>query len=765
MRNLILIIIGSLFIGCANLDVAQKAYKNGDYNKTIAIYKAWAKRGFPQAQLKLAQIASNGTIKTSPEFIIKNLLSAYNKGYKKAANLLFYNYYKLGNIQEAKIWLNRLIFDEMNQKTFEAYLNFIQFHIKNPSSQINYIKNLEEYAKTFKNPKALYALGKFYEESIFINLEKSKYYYNLAWQKEYIPAGIKLALLYLYKLNKPKKGLKLLKKIAAKDNGTSAYNIALFLLKRMDKELQKLNTPCISFNFQTPKEFFIKKIKAEMFQKKFLEKNVAPWLNYAYKRGFISGKIKLISLDLKMRNFNKKTNLSHLNLKEAIDYLEQSKLFKAKMVLARIYESYPNLHQLMRAKMIYEQYVNINKTDAYWHLYQFYKRFYPQNKQKDIYLNYLVNHNFTPAIIEKAYFSILNNQNIDNSLKTLKFFAEQNNILALTYLASIDALQNKKEENKKLLQKLCHLTSPINPSLDIKIAKYYIKEKDILKTATIFQYYANKNPQAAYKLSRIYKVLGEYKKNIYWLKNAKKEGLRQAELTYARLILSGKIEEPATKAIALIKQYAIHNDPVSITLLGDIYKQGIIVPFNPKKAEEYYTKAMNLGYNKAYLKLIDFYNMLNINGQYTKKILLLYNKLLEKTHSDDIKISLAQFLFDTHQYKKAYNIIIKNRLYRYDKGKYLAYLITGDDKYLKLNKNHLSNNPQLLLLYAKKIEKTDRKKALYYAFLAAFYDSQGAASFIFRNIRFFSKKTVYQIYNKAKKTYKKQQKYLIFNYL
>jgi len=762
MRNLILLIIGSLllFNGCANLDVAQNAYKKGDYNTTIAIYKAWAKKGFPQAQLKLAQMANNGIIKTSPNFIIKNALSAYNKGYKKAANLLFYNYYKIGNINQAKIWLKYVVFEDMNQQMFDTYLEFIQYHIKNSTLQLEYLKKLKNYALKSHNPKALYALGKFYEDSIFIDLQKSAYYYKLAWQKKYIPAGIKLALLYIYKLKKPKKGINLLQKLADKDNGTSAYNIAIFLLNKMNKELQKLNTPCISFSFTTPKEFFIKKTQAKLFEKMFLKKNIAPWLNYAYKRGYIAGKIKLIAIDLKMKNFNKKNNLSHLNLKEAINYLNQLNFFKAKLLLARIYETYPNLHQLIRAKLIYKEYVNRNKIQAYWHLYQFYKRFYPQNKQKNIYLNYLVKHNFTPAIIEKAYFSILNKHNIEQNLKILQFFAEQKNVLALTYLSSIYAINNQKEKNKKTLQQLCHLTSPINPFLDLKIAKYYLKEKNINKAATIYQYYAQENiAQAAFMLSKIYKTLGNCKKNLYWLKIAKNQGMKQAELTYAKLILSGEIKGNITKALAIIKQYAINNDPISLTLLGDIYKKGIIVKFNPKKAEQYYKKAIALGYTPAYLRLIELYKLINNQGQYNSKIFNLYNKLVKITHSNYVKLQIAQFFFDNKNHQRAYTIILQNRLFHYDQGKYLIYLITGKRKYL--NKISISSNPKLLLLHAKQLQNTNRKKALYYAFLAAFNNAHGSSAFILRKLKFFSPSTVREIYKKAKKAYLTKQKYLL----
>ncbi len=754
MRNSILLIIGSIFLlfGCANLDVAKKAYIKGDYNTSISIYNKWAKRGFPKAQLKLAEMANKGIIKASPDYIISNALSAYNKGYKKAANIIFYNYYKIGSFKKARYWLKKVIFNTMDLKTYDAYLAFLQKHIDNFKLQRQYLKSIEAYAIKSNNPKVLYALGKFYEDSIFLNFQKSKQYYKLSYQNNFIPAGIKLGLLYVYKLNKPKKGIEILKKLSNRDNGTSAYNIALYLLNQMKQELQKFNTPCISFHFKTPKEFFVKKIKAELFQKKFLQKNVVPWLLYAYKRGYIAGKLKLISLDTKAKNFNKKDNLSGMSLDEAISFLEQLDFFRAKMILAHIYESYPNLHQLTRAKIIYGEYENINKVDAYWHLYQFYKRFYQNGKTKDYYLNYLVSHNFVPAVIEKAYFDILDKKYIEKNMSILQFYAEQKNILALTYLSSMYATNNKKEKNRQALHKLCKLTSPLNSSLDMKIAKFYLKENKLTKSATIYQYYAKEFPNAAYSLSKIYNAMNECKKYLYWLKTAKNNGFKQAELEYAKLILKGKIDGSLSKAVSIIKQYAINNDPVSLVFLGNLYKNGIAVKFDPKKAEEYYKKAFELGYNRAYINLARLYKILNINGEYNNKILKIYDDLIKKTNNDIVKLKIAQFLFDSAEYTKALKYIKQNRLYRYDKGKYLYYNLTG--KKINFGKITTSSDPKLILLNAKLLQNKDRKKALYYAFISALYNTNGSSEFIVRQLKFFSPKTVRKIYKKAKEDFR-----------
>lgn len=754
MQSLILLIIGSLFFaGCANLDVAQKAYLKGDYNRSIAIYEAWAKRGFPQAKLRLAQLANSGLIKSSPDYIIQNALYAYQKGYKKAANLLFYTYYKIGEYKKAKSWFDKVQFDSMDLRTYTAYLQFLQNHINDSVLQTKLLQALESYALNSKNPKALYALGKFFEDSIFLNLQKSEHYYKMAYETGFLPAGTKLGLLYIYKLHNPSKGLKLLKTIANKDNGTSAYNIALYLYKKMQNRLQRFNNPCISFTFRTPKEFFKKKIKAALFQKLFLEKNVAPWLLYAYKRGYLAGKIKLISLDLASKNFDKKSNLSKMDLFEAIHFLEQVDLFRAKMVLAKIYESYPNLHQLSRAKAIYEEYIQINKIDAYWHLYQFYKRFYPQNSLKKYYLDYLVQQNFTPAQIEKAYFDILDRKNIEMNMKILHFFAEQKNILALTYLASIYAHNNELLKYRRTLKRLCRLTSPLNESLDMKIAQLYSNQQILSKAATIYQYYASHNPTAAFRLAKIYNKLQECKKYLHWLKIAKENGLKQAELEYAKLVIKGEIDGNFPKALAIIRHYASVGDPVTLTLLGDLYKNGIAVRFDPQKAITYYMRAIKSGYTKAYLNLISLYKLLNLNGTYNQKILYLYRKFINQTGNKKLRLEVAQFLVSQKMYKQALQYIKRYRLYRYDLGKYLYYNLTG--KRVEFGRLSATNNPKLLLLRAKLIQNRDRKKALYLAFLAAFNNVNGSSEFIVRQLKFFSPTQVRKIYRKAKEEFLK----------
>jgi len=758
MRNLILPIIGSFifFSGCANLDVAQKEYLKGDYNTSLQIYQKWAKRGFPKAKLKLAKMAERGIVKNSPKFIIENAKYAYNHGYNKAANLIFINYYKLGNYQKSFYWLPKIIYNVCNQEQFDAYINFIQNHIKIFKTQIFYIKKLEHYANQSKNQKAFYTLGKFYENSYFKDLNKSLYYYKLAYENGNINAGTKLALLYIYQLHKPNKGLKLLKNIADEDNGASAYNIAIFLLHRMNKELQKLNQHCISFAFHSPKEFFTKKIEAKLFKDKFLKNNVASWLNYSYKRGYLGAKFELVSIDLGNRNFDKKNNLSHLDLQEAIEFLENEKLFRAKMVLAKIYEFYPNLHRLPIAKNIYLEYINYNKIDAYWHLYQFYKRFAPNNKQKEAYLDYLVQKNFEPAIIEKAFFDITLHKNIEKNYKLLKYYSEQNNIKALTYLSSIYSkgiIPHTKKLTYPTLNKLCKLTSPINPSLDLKIANYYFLKQDLSKSATLYQYYADQNiSDAAYNLSSIYQRLKECKKSIRWLKIAKENGHKKAELKYATLILKGQIDGNTTKAFNIVKSYAIQNDPESLTLLGDIYRQGIVTKFDPIKAQRYYQKAIDLGFYKAYLKLISLYKILNDYGQYNKKIIALYKKLYEAKHSDKILLQMAEFYVKTGKFNKAKEIIMIHHLNHYDQGRYLLYTIEGKKQFT--GKPHISKEPKLTLLYAKHLLKSNKRKSLYYAFIASLQNANGSNEFILRILKYFKPSTVRKIYKNAKKAYK-----------
>ena len=737
MRNLILFIIGSiLFLGCANLTVAQKYYQQGEYNKSYKIYNEWAKRGFSNANLKLSSMANSNQISKNSDFVILHAKKAYKNNIKKAANILFETYYKNGDINNSKIWFDKVDLNTMSQNQIKAYITFLFTYIN--KNKKNYINKIENFTIQTKNPYFAYQLAKVYETT---NIKKSIKFYKLAYEENFIPAGINLALLYIYKLNKEKKGLKLLQKLANKDNGETAYIIAKYFLAQMDKEIQKLNNPCVSLHFTSPKDFFIKKTKISLYKEKFLKENILPWFNYSYKKGYIPAKLALISLDLDYNNFNTHKTLSNLTLNQAIKTLELSKLFKAKMILARIFETYPNLHRKQIAKQIYSQYIQYNKLDAYWHLYQFEKRFYPNSKEQKWYLQQLLSVKYLPAIIENAY--------INNNKKLLSFYAEQNNTKAITYLASLYSKNPDKTKQKIILDKLCTLTNPINPILDLKIAKLY---KDINKSATIYQYYANQNiPLVQFKLSKLYENLNDCNKSLLWLKKAKSNNLLDAQLKYYSLVLKGKIDDNISVALNFLNQY--QDNPSGLTLLGDIYAQGIYKPFNPKKAISYYKKATNYNYPPAFLHLINIYNKIDINGSLKDKIIATYKKLIQLYPKNiDYKLMLAQYYYDIKENQKAIDIIIKNKLYIKPAGKYLLYALTGELKQNLTTNSKLTQDPNLLLLYAKKTEAIDKNKALYYAFLASLKGNVKAPAYIVKLLKKFnSTKTVDKIYLQAKK--------------
>ncbi len=739
MQNLIFFIIGSLFFGCANLDVARQAYQEGDYNRSFNIYNKWAEAGFGEANLKLIELASDNDVQKGDNFIINRAPKA---NYKKAANILFVAYLRKQDIPHASIWFKKVDFNTMNQSQFNMYLSFLINYVKKMDIRRAKLEKLEKFAIDSENEKALYALGNFYETALFLNLQKSEKYYQLAYRKNYILAGIKLGLLYIYKLHKSQEGLGLLKKMANKDSGKTAYEIAMYFLQKMDKEIQQMNTPCISFNFDTPKQFFIKKIKVKKYRSLFLKTNIIPWLNYSYKKGYVLAKLKLISLDLQFDNFKTEHTLCKMDLLQTIKFLQSTNMQKAKIILAKIYTTYPNLNRHYQAEIIYKNYIQHNKLVAYWGLYQYYKKFKPNSKEQKFYLNQLVSNNFVPAIVEKAHF--------DKNITTLNYYAKQDNVSALTYLSSIYADNHSKERQIPVLRKLCRLTSPINPSLDIKIAKTY---KDMNKSATIYQYYADNNVSSSqYYLANIYKKLNECNKTIYWLKQSKSGGYLNAQLEYDKLVLDGYIDDDIAQTVTNLQSYS--KDSRVLILLGDLYAKGILTDFNPKKAIKYYKKSIKLGNNDGYIRLIRLYKILDLAGNMKQKIINTYQQLIENSKKDRYKyqIMLANYYYSRNSLNRAKQILIKNNLKKYPDGRYLLSVIEGRDIYISADKKTMNSN--LLLLYAKKNMPKSKTKALYYAFLSALRGNKNAPTYILYLLKYFvSYNQVMQIYQKAKNTY------------
>ena len=750
-----------IFLGCANLDVAQNEYQKGDVNKSIKIWKKWANAGYAKYNLKLASLAQQGVLKTNDDYIVKNSLKAYNGGYKKAAFILEKFYYKKGNYKKALFWFKR---SDLNlTKSFEIYnmdMNLITNYINSSNEQLYYIQKMEKLAP--KNIAAAYTLGMLYKNPNipFYDIDKSLYYFKIAWEKKYIPAGINEALILIRVKHKLKKGLNLLRKISKEDNGLAAYLIGKYLYKEMNVYMQKINTPCITCSFKTPYEFYEKKLELELFKNKFMWTNVIPWFNYSYKRGYIRGKLQLIAFDIQEHNYLRLPVYKHyskMDINKTFNYLQSLsgsfKLFAPKMVLAQLVIKYPVLNKYYLAKNIYMQYMDINKTDALWHLY-LYSKLYDTNEINK-YLKPLVKKRFTPALIENAYLNYSTGKDKNNSLRILQFFAKNDNIKALHYLASLYSKGIVKNVPKtkvcKLYFKLCKLESPLNIKLDRRIASAYEKilnPPEIIKAATIYKFYAQKNDAISqYELANIYSKYNDVNKTMFWLKKAKNNGYKKAEILYARMVLTGMIEGDIKKNLKIFENYVKkYKRTKDLMFLGDLYMKGDIMDLDPEKAEIYYQMALKEGDYKAYLKLANLYLMTNLaNDNYD----LIVNNLKEaiKYNIPGAKIVLSNFYVNNDQNKLALKILKTVDLSKYPTGYYLMYKITGNKFYL--NQALKYNIGIALLTYAKSI-KNDQK-ALLYTFRASLCNTQGSSDYSYKLMRKINNSSlIKKIFNRAK---------------
>ena len=742
--------------GCANLDVAQKAYEKGDINKSVKIWKKWADKGYGKYALKLANLAQKGVIKENDDFIIKEATKAYKSGEKKAAFILEKEYYKKGDYQNALEWFKK---SDLNlSDSFEIYkmdINLIKNYVKDYKEKEELLKRIEQVAKK-GNIAAAFILGDFYsEKSPFYNLKKAIKYYDIAYKKGYLKAGIKKALILIYDLHKEKEGLDLLRKISKKDNGEAAYYVGIYLNDLMKRYLNKINTPCIDCSFKTPKEFYVKKIELMKFKDKFIWKNIVPWFDYAYKRGNIKGKLKLIMMDINDKNYIYKPlkkhysgmdiNITQRFLKSTAKALH---IFAPKMTLAWLYYKYPELHKQNIAKKIYNEYMDINKTDALWHLYLYAKTYEPNEKLK--YLRPLVKEKFVPALIENAYISLLQNKDINESANILKIYAKENNLLALHYLGSVYATGILKPKTKAcdIYKKNCKL-EPLSKSLDLKIANGYLNivtPPQILKAATIYKFYADQNDSyAAFRLAQIYKKYN-FKQALMWLKKAKEAGYSKADLEYAKLVLKGLVKGDIQQALKTIL-YSLDKHPQNYLFLGNLYASGDTLEFNPQKAEYYYNKAIeNKNYN-AYLKLAMLYEKLDLYGNNKNKIIEFYNLAINH-NVPKAKYLLAKYYARIGQNNKALALLKGMDLSKYPDSYYLMYKLTGNEKYLK--KAIKQNTGKALLDYAIHVLKSPESK-LFYALRASMCNTPKSADYVFKMMKKINKRGVIEyIYKKAK---------------
>ncbi len=757
-KRFFLIVIGIFLIdGCANLDVAQKAYQKGDINKSIEIWQKWADKGYGKYAYKLAKLAQNGTIKRDDKYIIKEALKAYKGGEKKAAFILEKIYYKKGDFKKALEWFKKSDLSLTNSiEIFKMDINLIKNYVKDYKEKEILLKRIEKVANN-GNYAAAFVLGDFYsEKSPFYNLNKALKYYDIAYKKGYLKAGIKKALILIYDLYKEKEGLNLLREISKKDNGEAAYYVGLYLNNLMNRYLNKINTPCIDCSFKTPKEFYVKKIELMKFKDKFIWKNIVPWFDYAYKRGNIRGKLKLIMMDINARNYIYKPLKEHysgMDINQTQRFLISTAkafhIFAPKMTLAWLYYKYPELHKQNITKQIYNEYMDINKTDALWHLYLYAKTYDPNEKIK--YLRPLVKERFVPALIEYAYMSLLNHQDINSSAKILKIYANENNKIALHYLASVYAkgILTPKIKACDIYKKLCKI-EPVNKKLDIKIANAYlniVNPPQIVKAATIYKFYADQNDTyAQYKLAQIYKKYN-LKEALLWLKKATQAGYKRAEIEYARLVLKGLVNGDKKKALQIILNSLNKNNPADLILLGDLYAKGIGVEFNPQKAEYYYNQAIEKKGYSAYLRLAFLYQKLDILNKYKDKIINFY-KLAIEYNVPKAKYLLAKYYVKIGDNKKALELLKQIDYKKYPDYPYLMYKVTGNIKYLKLAVKQ--NIGKALLDYAIHVLKTPQSK-LFYALRASMCNTPGSAEYAFEMMKKINKQGVINyIYKKAK---------------
>jgi TPR repeat protein len=749
----------SFFTGCANRDVAKKAYAKGDYKTASKILDRWADAGYGKANLQLAKMEVKNFKDKDSSAVITHAKKAYAAGEKSAAFLLESLYMHKGDYKEALLWMKRGDIALSNNSDIDAHLFLINNTMKVSSQQLKYLAEIEKLAKA-GNVHAAYKLAQFYQNknSMFYNFQKSLDFYKLAYSLGDVRSGIAIALIDIYTLNKREEGLALLEKIANEGNAKASLLIGDYSYKNMQSILQKHNKPCIACSFKRPKEFYVKKLTLESLKQLYLQKSVAPWYKRAYKMGDIRGMFDLINLDITEANLlNKNGPYSGLSLEgiEAYLHAQEEQFFRAKMLLAKLYLKYPLLHKMPIAEQVYIEYMDQNRTDAQWHLYQYYKKIDNNGTKKDRYLENLVAVDFLPAKIENAYYTIIREGYNAEAYALLKHEADNNNVKALSYLASLvskGAIPDlKKSYACTLEKKVCEL-EPLNIANDFKIANAYLASKsdqNLTKAATIYQFYADQNnSQAQYALSQIYQKLCNEKKTLYWLQNAQKLGNKQASFTYNMLVLKGSVEGDSQKALQIVRQAAKEGHTNAILLLGNLYASGELLPFDPKKALQYYNSLEGGDSKNIALKKVDLYQKINVNGIYNKKIEALYKELIAKG-DEKSKLTLADFYINNRKYKKAEKLLKTLPLNSYPQARYMLYSITGNMIYTGGSKE--TNNGNLLLVYAKRDQKHAKQKALRYAFRASLCNTPQSGKVVYDLMRLINdSSTIKRIYEEAK---------------
>jgi len=745
----------------ADANASAFAYSGGGVKFAYAKDEDLARRGFPKARLKIALLIYRGYVAKPREVMVEYARYAYRHGLKKAAIILADEALRQGRAEEAARLLESVDFEEFSFADWRDYIA-LAARLGEPQRSHLFAK-IEKIAQ--KNPKAAYELAKFYEKKKLF--DKAVPFYEVAYKKgRNIEAGVRLGRLYL-EMGEERKGLYILRRIAKKDDGKAARIVARYLYRKLQKELRRMNTPPISFTFKEPREFFAKKMRIKKYEELYMQKNVVPWYRLSYERGNVDGMLDLIVLDIERDNLVRGKSYSGFDLQEAIKFLQSvKKKWRAKLILAKIYETYTQLGKSGEAKRIYEEYIKKDKVDAYWHLYQYARRFEPANTEK--YLDYLVRIRFVPAMIEKAYLELLEQKDIEKNHEILRYYAQAGHIVAMRYLASI---YTKKIipgvdplEGCGLLYRLAMRDYPLRAKLDLKIASCYLRifpQRDIVKAATIMKFYADLGrPEAKYALARLYEdYFADYPMVQKYLEEAKAEGYREALLHYYTLVAKGEIDGDVQEAVRFLEEHLGHN-PNHYLLLAQIYSEGYPVPIDLARAIKYYKKAMELGSLEAYYRLAKLYYDYDLEGEHKKEVIGLLRELIRK--SADVTARRARYLLASYYYKldrfsEAKKVLLEVLRMRPDdpKARMMLYRLFGDPRYLyPKGRRPESNYGPLLLVQAQYLTERDPKRALYLAFKAMLCRTPEAERVAYDIIRhhFTSPKSVYSIFARAKRS-------------
>jgi len=763
MKKFSLILAAFLLGGCVSKKLANTCYKEGNYENAYNIYLEYAKKGFPKSYLKLAKMIYNQYINKPPYVQREYALKAYSNGFKEASIYIADAYFKEGNIKQAYYWYEKSDFNLMNVKDFKNYIVCIE-QLEDFKTQVKKLRSLEKHALDTKNYRLLDVIGKMYLKNTHLyNPEKGEKYLLEAYNHGVVDAGTALGIYYIKSGKNPKKGYEILNSLLNKD-ANAAYFIGNYLYDLMVQQEQEMNSGCITSTFKNPEEFFVKKLTIYKFDRIFTLKNIVTAYKQAYKLGKKNAFYKLIRLDIEDNNFvnkNAKT-YSGMSLNEIEAFLQKQNDIESKLILAKLYELYLKPHT--KAKEIYKWYEKYDKIQAYWHLYQYEKRF--ENSVNFMYLDYLANEKFVPAIVERAYQETIENKNVQENKKTLEYYANQNNILALNYLGSLYSREVfvPKKKSFEYYTKACELEKKpfYIPSEDMKIANYYTDMLgDTDRAMSINYYYAQfDNIKAQLKVVRFYKNNNDTEKMKKWLLGLKNSSSQNALEVYYLFVLKGYVEGDFKKAL---KYYENLKTPQSYVVLGNVYAVGYKVDFDPQKAVEYYDKAIESGIKQAIYMKIDLYKKINIDGKYDSLILSLYNEAI-RMNVPYAKVMLAKYYIEKGEKKKALKVLRSIKNYQKDEvARYLIYKLTGKIKFIA---NKDSNYGYMLLEKANRYAKKGHYRgALYYAFRALRCETPQSVPVTYELMsKINSVSVIKRIYNRAKKAPKCHLKVLYYNF-